>query len=131
METYPRKRVKKPPALVEGAVLLSRRGPLVRLVRPPMGTLLGGLWGPPFAMGEGALETLLPPARSAQRIGALRHVFSHRDLRATVYQLDGDDREGRWVPLDAPGPGISSLAKKALRCGRAPELPLLAADEPR
>ena len=128
------RRPKRPVRLA--CVAIIRRG-TVLLVRRPAGTLLAGTWalpsaeiaaGAPPASGVGAALAAvgLPRSKTTRSLGAIRHVFTHRDVTAHVFglALAGLDRpadmdlesvETRWVPIDGdPGLAISSFARKTL-----------------
>jgi A/G-specific adenine glycosylase len=101
----------------------------VLLIRRPSG-LLAGTWALPAApidAGADPAAAALQAARAAGVAGArvafrgqVRHLFTHRDLTADVFQVTGSvpvtRRHARWV---APGAlatlGVSSFTRKTLR----------------
>jgi A/G-specific adenine glycosylase len=134
-EAIPVKRERpKPKRLAAVAAFLERRGKILAVRRPPRG-LLGGLWELP----GGELRTREDPekglARSmrervgltftgAEKLGTVRHVFTHRVLHLHLYRaraaagrvrLAGFEAH-RWLPpsrlADLPQ---SALMGKALR----------------
>jgi A/G-specific adenine glycosylase len=113
---------------------VERRGKLL-LVRRPAGTLLAGTWALPSvelgahesgaaacarALAELGLESE-GPARAA---GEIRHVFTHRDVAASVFRLAARGRlrgDARWVGADdLPALAISSFTRKTLALAPRP-----------
>ncbi len=107
-------------ALRRGRVLLERR---------PAGTLLGGTWALPAvelgpaervrtACGRALAAIGLALTGRVIRAGAIRHVFTHRDVTAHVAlaQARGRPRAaGRWVAhKDLGALALSSFARKTL-----------------
>ena len=97
--------------LAPGAVLLESR--------PPRG-LLGGTLAFPSSGWDG---TELPPPAQAdwQRLGEVRHVFTHFGLELTVLagRIAGPPARGRLVGLDGFGPeDLPGLMRKAWRLAR-------------
>ncbi|HEY2729852.1 MAG TPA: A/G-specific adenine glycosylase [Polyangia bacterium] len=103
----------------------------VLLVRRPAG-LLAGTWALPTVELEAGAdanraacvavrEAGATPGRLVGR-GAVRHVFTHRDVTAEVFRADAAARRGRdghaarrWLPPEAlDSVGISSFARKTL-----------------
>ncbi len=101
----------------EGRVLLRRRAP---------GELLAGTFTLPAVEGDGtAVRGLvtglgLRLVGEPERIGAIRHVFTHRDVTATVYRVAtrGElppSAEQGWIgEADLGSLAISSFARKTL-----------------
>lgn len=96
----------------DGRILLHRR---------PLQGLWGGLWELP--MGEGTAKRGVPvpvaggEAEPLHRLGAFRHVLSHRDLRVDLWEarLVQSLRESKWVKSkEARRMAISSLTRKLL-----------------
>jgi A/G-specific adenine glycosylase len=102
--------------------------------------LLGGTWtlpeqphagadgGPALArrLAEGAGE-LVRDIRRVRYQGAVRHVFTHRDVTADVFRVEARPARGgqgasvRWVLLDGLRVmGISSFTRKTLALGLGP-----------
>jgi A/G-specific adenine glycosylase len=94
VERIPARSVRPPKrAVALACVVLDRQGRLL-LVRPPSGQLLGGTWILPAqefageAPGQAAaraLERLGLRPQDLHRVGQARHVFTHRDVTATVF----------------------------------------------
>jgi A/G-specific adenine glycosylase len=96
------------------------RGGRLLLVRRPPGTLLGGTWTLPSEELPRAADASAAVARSLdqiglapdgpfERLGSIRHVFTHRDVTALVVrqQVRGRVRlPARWVD----GAGLADLA---------------------
>jgi A/G-specific adenine glycosylase len=113
-------------------VAIERRGRIL-LVRRPPGTLLGGTWALPSAEREvledpgtgdardvaAVLAELgLTPDGSPERIGSIRHVFTHRDVTAAVIRQVARGRcrpPARWVDTGRlPELPLSSFTRKTL-----------------
>ncbi len=133
-ERYPAKAPK--PAVPEAVAVaaLARVDGRILLARRPETGLLAGLWELPGALGDnlsGALaERLGLSLVDATALGTVTHVFSHLRLHTTVYaaRVDGVARaaggyqEARWVPTaEVDGMALSTLARRTLRLGSAPE----------
>ncbi len=121
----PKRKVKVVCAAVE------REGRIL-LVRRPHGTLLGGTWalpsaelaGPSEARAARALvdralaELGLAPEGAFQRVGSVRHVFTHRDVTAVVVRQKATGRlrpPARWVDGGQLGAlALSSFTRKTL-----------------
>jgi A/G-specific adenine glycosylase len=121
-------------------------GHRVLFARRAEGGLFGGLWEPPMveapslARARGALAAVGVGATGIdlQRKGRVRHVLSHKELDVTV--AAGEVREGEmremerprrgkkalaapyerlaWLDPEAPGVGVSTLARKILAAAR-------------
>ena len=74
------------------------------------GRTLGGLWGLPYAEGENATSTLLK-AREAEKIGHVRHDFTHKRLNITVYISEAKDSDELRHPDSVP---MATLDRKVL-----------------
>jgi A/G-specific adenine glycosylase len=97
----------------------------VLLVRRARG-LLGGTWLLPAAEGEGGDEVVVARALDGtgarvggpmREAGAVRHIFTHRDVTARVVRVpvEGTTVEGRWVDPRQPGAlALSSFTRKTL-----------------
>jgi A/G-specific adenine glycosylase len=142
-EALPNKPLKKKPRPVWGVSGLLRLEGGWLVARRPPGGLLGGMYEPPsLEIGRDedpeaavirAFEQLSIQVRVVRRLGRVRHVFTHRRLTRTVFEvapigagepgaLEGYDH----VAVLTPGAelALSRLARKTLALGQAP--PLLA-----
>jgi len=111
-ETLPIKSKAKPPRRIEAAAgLLVRRGRALAVRRPPEG-LLGGLWelpggelGPKEPPEAGLRRSLVERVglrvTSAERLGAVDHVFTHRRLRLHVFRCEPPEGRVRLSGFDA------------------------------
>ena len=79
------------------------------------GRTLGGLWGVPYAEGDVAKKQLLK-GRKAEKIGSLRHDFTHKRLEVTVYTADAQDSDILRQPESVP---LSTLDRKILSLYKA------------
>lgn len=135
---------KPKPSRVQSLVLRHENGASVLLARRALDQLFGGLWEPPSLFGDAkAGESLAATfgATTLEKAGVVTHVLSHRKLTVDVLvaelprsirrarvaggggglsiSLEGYD-ELRIVEREAFGEiGISTLAKKILRCAGA------------
>jgi A/G-specific adenine glycosylase len=135
-EVLPRKSARAPRPIVRVVCLCATDGSRVLVVKRPAG-LLAGTWALPDSEVAGNRE---PPAEIARRIaaqagvsaaaveyrGAVRHVFTHRDVTAEVFRVDVPARpragkDHRWVAaggLDLLG--VSSFTRKTIALGARP-----------
>jgi A/G-specific adenine glycosylase len=101
----------------------------VLLVRRPPGTLLGGTWTLPSEevasaddTGGAVIRALAPLGLSAEgegeRMGSIRHVFTHRDVTAEVVRQRAQGQAlpaARWVdPAALADLPLSSFTRKTL-----------------
>jgi len=140
-DVIPARRAKAARPLVRIACAYVTRAGRVLLVRRARGELLAGTWalpsapvadgeGAPAAAREAARRSGVSPAPGAPRLcGQVRHIFTHRDLTADVYEVgarggDAGGADRRWV---APGElatlGISSFARKTLAAAQGRRVP--------
>jgi A/G-specific adenine glycosylase len=114
--------------------VFERRG-RVLLVQRPAGSLLGRTWLLPLeslrsretiaqAVRRLAAELGLTLQRSPTLLGRIRHIFTHRDARASVFRARATGRvrraDARWVrdnELDSLG--LSSFARKMIALARS------------
>jgi A/G-specific adenine glycosylase len=111
--------------VVDVACAAIERDGQVLLVRRPAGTLLGGTFTLPAAPGQDATAA----AQAAQdvglevvgtpvRLGAIRHIFTHRDVTATVFRVVARGEgppAGRWLrPDEHDRIALSSFTRKTL-----------------
>jgi A/G-specific adenine glycosylase len=134
-EAIPVKRPRAKPKRIEAAAaFLVRRSKVLAVRRPPRG-LLGGLWElpggelrgaetPEEALGRSLRDGVGLTANGAERLGTVKHLFTHRVLHLHVFRargvagrvrLSGFDAH-RWLPptLLAELPQ-SAVMGKALR----------------
>lgn len=103
---YPKKIKKAKLPVRHGAVFVLRRGDAVLVMRRPDTGLLGGMMGfPGTGWGEmpsdADITAAAPIARNWEKIdGEIRHIFTHFDLRLTVYIAEIG--EGEAVTIDDP-----------------------------
>jgi A/G-specific adenine glycosylase len=126
-ETFPRRAAKKARPVKQGIafIVTDAQGKIWLRRRPPTG-LLGGMleipsssWNPdvPTLADALELEPELPPAnRWRQLPGEVRHVFSHFELRLTLWHTRSTKRlSGQWLsPSAAATAGLPSLMHKIL-----------------
>ncbi len=119
-EAYPRRtaRVARPQRF--GVAFVLRRGAQLWLVRRPDKGLLGGMAGLPTTSWENTAWAPVPaldyaPAIAAwERLGAVRHVFTHFALTLDVYSASGEAAgEGWWGDTKA----LPTVFKKAAQMG--------------
>jgi len=124
----------KPKRLEAAAAFLERRGKVLAVRRPPRG-LLGGLWElpggelrarerPEKGLARSMRERVGLTLSGTEKLGTVRHVFTHRVLHLHVYRAGGAAgrvrlagfEAHRWLPparlADLPQ---SALMAKALR----------------
>jgi A/G-specific adenine glycosylase len=111
-EAIPVKRPRpKPKRLEAAAAFLVRRGKALAVRRPPEG-LLGGLWelpGGELHAGESPEKGLVRSMRErvgltltgTEKLGTIRHVFTHRVLHLHVYRARGAEGRVRLAGFDA------------------------------
>jgi A/G-specific adenine glycosylase len=132
--SLPRKPARPKARRVEGvAAWIERRGRVLAVRRPQEG-LLGGLWelpgglldtgeAPEAGLHRRLREALGLAVESAQRLGSVEHLFTHRRLELHVFRCEGVSgrvrRSGfdahRWMAPDAVrGLGHGAPTRKAL-----------------
>ncbi len=125
--TLPRKRPRAARPVVRLVSAFVTDGARLLLVKRPAG-LLAGTWALPDAEcgGDGravarrlAEEAGVRVARVEHR-GEIRHVFTHRDVTADVYRVEGTAAPAaanrRWItPGALGGLGVSSFTRKTLK----------------
>lgn len=116
---YPVKTKKAPKPKRRGAVLIAERGGKVALLRRPDKGLLGGMLALPtteWADCDPASTALLKQfgASNAERIGEVRHVFTHFELKLEVWRGSASGGQAEWLkPGDVDG--LPSVFAKAFR----------------
>lgn len=123
VDRLPASRRKGAPRVVRLRAFLVERDGRVLLRRRPSGGLWSGLWELPMEEGAGAAGVCSvggERVEAGNRLGSLRHVLSHRDLRVDLWAgvATGKAPGYKWVRLSAArGMAISSLTKKLLSHG--------------
>lgn len=109
-EQFPERRERKARPHRYGVAWWIERDDHVWLVRRPPKGLLGGM----AALPGGEWTEAVPPTR--QRLGTVRHVFTHFSLDLAV-ELRGEPvGEGWWQPLASlEGAGLPTIYRKAAR----------------
>jgi A/G-specific adenine glycosylase len=114
---YPAARRRAPRPVLEWRALALRRGDgAVLLARRPAGMLFAGLWDLPAEKPAG----IRMHGRATSR-GVVEQTLTHREVRVTIETARASgtpvDSDVRWVaPEGIAAMGISSLARKSLRC---------------
>jgi A/G-specific adenine glycosylase len=135
-EAIPVKRPRPRPKRIEAAAaFLERRGKALAVRRPPQG-LLGGLWELPGGELRKAEDPLQGLARSVrdrvglelsetERLGTVKHVFTHRVLHLHVFRARGGSGRVRLSGFDAhrwlPPARLAELPQSAVM-GKALQL---------
>ncbi len=121
-ESLPIKGKKSPPRRIEAtAALVTRRGKVLAVRRPPHG-LLGGLWElpgddliekerPSVGIVRGLRERVGLSVSEPSRVGEVEHVFTHRILRLHVFRCEAEGGRTKLSGFDAH----RWLAKNTLR----------------
>ena len=128
-ETMPLKRPRaKPKRLEAAAAFLERRGKALAVRRPPRG-LLGGLWElpggelnakeiPEEGLARSMRERVGLTLSGIEKLGTVRHVFTHRVLHLHVYRARGAAGRVRLAGFDAhrwlPPARLAELPQSAL-----------------
>jgi len=97
---YPKKLKKTPTPIRYGYAYVLRSGDKFLVERRPDGGLLGGMLGvPTSAWGEKPSDHAAAPVkRNWEGVGAVKHVFTHFELRLDVFTADAQNHEdGHWV----------------------------------
>ncbi|HYI42254.1 MAG TPA: NUDIX domain-containing protein [Sphingomicrobium sp.] len=107
-ERFPARRARPPKPVRYGiAYWIEDRGS-VWLVRRRATGLLGGMAALPG-------DEWTPESKPVQAIAAVRHVFTHFELRLSVVAARGPIGEGWWQPLDTiPSAGLPTLYRRAV-----------------
>jgi A/G-specific adenine glycosylase len=128
-EAIPVKRPRpKPKRLEAAAAFLERRGKALAVRRPPRG-LLGGLWElpggelnakeiPEEGLARSMRERVGLTLSGIEKLGTVRHVFTHRVLHLHVYRARGAAGRVRLAGFDAhrwlPPARLTELPQSAL-----------------
>ncbi len=135
VEEIPRRARKPARPVVRVACAMLTDGARVLLVRRT-GGLLAGTWSlpeetvdsePPREVARRLAGTLGARGAALEHRGAIRHVFTHRDVTAEVVRV-GVARAGRpaadrrWIAVDGLAElGVSTFTKKTVALGLAPK----------
>lgn len=121
-ETYPRRVAKAERPRRYGAVFVVRRGDLVWCVRRPDKGLLGGMAGLPTTdwrsekWNDASALHAAPVEAMWEKVGAVRHVFTHFALTLDVYATNAEPSDEGWWS----DPGVlPTVFKKAAALQRA------------
>ena len=113
---YPKKAKKKPIPIRHGYAYVLRCGDEVLVEKRPDTGLLGGMLGVPTSPW-GDLPTdhsAAPMRRNWERAGEIKHVFTHFELRLTVFVAEVDKkRDGDWIKDTT---GLPTVFRKVLSC---------------
>lgn len=127
-ERYPVKALKKERPVRYGSAFVAVRGDEVLLVRRPDSGLLGGMMMPPSS--EWRAEKLDDPLEGAplklawERIGEVRHVFTHFALKLDVYRAEAPARAkaaGEWMTARDALAALPTVGRKAVALAVARE----------
>ena len=135
-ERYPAKAAKAAVPEAHAVAARIQEDGRILLARRPETGLLAGLWELPGGLGDNLAAVLagrlgLTVAHAAP-LGVVTHVFSHLRLHTAVFATavtgapaaigGADYQDVRWVPVaEVDGMALSTLARKTLRLGSAPE----------
>jgi A/G-specific adenine glycosylase len=132
VDRFPLRPRRRKAPVVEGICAIARRGGRLLFVQRPETGLLGGLWEFPTAdlaggqRGPAAARAFLEKGLGLRGtpgapLGTVRHLFTHRDLRLTLYPFEvtegrvraGDYRAHRWIRIgEAKDFPLSVLTEK-------------------
>jgi A/G-specific adenine glycosylase len=118
-ERYPVKPKKAAKKELVASALVELAGGQVRLEQRPDSGLLGGMLGLPTSdWVEAGRDWPAPPGghgEGAQRVGEIRHVFTHIDLQLAVFVVETTSgTDGDWRPVEAARAALPSVFRKAL-----------------
>lgn len=120
-DRYPVKAEKKATPTRYGAAFVLARGGEVLLVRRPPNGLLGGMMMPPgSAWSETRLDDPLegaPGKFNWQRVGEVRHVFTHFALKLDVWRAEAPARAkvaGEWMTSEDALAALPTVGRKAV-----------------
>lgn len=114
---YPKKIRKKPTPVRYGYAYVLRSGDKVLVERRADGGLLGGMFGVPTSeWGEKPTDHKAAPLkRNWEKVGTVKHVFTHFELRLEVFLAETDDvGEGELV-MDISG--LPTVFRKVVELG--------------
>ncbi len=120
-DRYPVKAEKKATPTRHGAAFVLTRGDDVLLIRRPPTGLLGGMMMPPGTpwTDEKSADPLeaAPGKFNWERVGEVRHVFTHFALKLGVYRAEAGPRakvEGEWLKREAALKALPTVGRKAV-----------------
>jgi A/G-specific adenine glycosylase len=120
-DRYPVKAEKKATPTRHGAAFVLIRGDNVLLIRRPPSGLLGGMMMPPgSAWTDDKPDDPLaaaPGSYNWERIGEVRHVFTHFALKLDVYRAEAAPRakvEGEWFAHADALAALPTVGRKAV-----------------
>lgn len=134
VDHFPVRRERRKVPVVQGLCAIVLRGKKILFVQRPEDGLLGGLWEFPTAELRGWVprsttaedfvkETLGLEGSIQEKIGVVRHLFTHKDLRLHLFVFEttggrlraGRYRAHRWVRLSEVNRfPLSALTKKVI-----------------
>jgi A/G-specific adenine glycosylase len=127
--TWPMKPEKSDRPARFGSAFIALRGNEVLLVRRPDAGLLGGMLMPPTGPWSEAAGDPLEgqPAKLAwERIGEVRHVFTHFSLKLGVFRAEAGPRTkiaGEWLAHDAALAALPTVGRKAVKLALSVQTP--------
>ncbi|MEE2746938.1 MAG: A/G-specific adenine glycosylase [Candidatus Thermoplasmatota archaeon] len=107
-EEWPHRRSIKQKQVQATALVIAGENGIV--LEPREGRTLGGLWGVPYAEGVSESKHLLK-GRSTEKIGTIRHDFTHKRLEITVFTSPPGDEDILRQPDTVP---LATLDRKVL-----------------
>jgi A/G-specific adenine glycosylase len=120
-ERYPVKPEKRATPVRYGSAFVLVRGGKVLLVRRPPRGLLGGMMMPPtsdWTARKPAVALEAAPAKATwERVGEVRHVFTHFSLKLDVFRADAPARarmNGEWLAFDDALAALPTVGRKAV-----------------
>ncbi len=119
-ERYPVKAEKKATPTRFGSAFVLTRGEEVLLVRRPPRGLLGGMMMPPssaWTEEKGEAMEGAPGAFAWERVGEVRHVFTHFALKLDVWTAEASARakvDGEWLTHEDALAATPTVGRKAL-----------------
>jgi A/G-specific adenine glycosylase len=119
-ERYPMKAEKKDRPTRHGAAFVLTKGDKVLLVRRGPSGLLGGMMMPPtseWLEKKPAALSGAPADAAWERIGEVRHIFTHFALKLEVFRAEASARAkipGEWIPRDEALASLPTVGRKAV-----------------
>lgn len=120
-DRYPVKATKKATPTRHGSAFVLTRGDTVLLIRRPPTGLLGGMMMPPGSAwtDDKSPDPLdgAPGSFNWERVGEVRHVFTHFALKLDVYRAEAPARakvEGEWLSSADALAALPTVGRKAV-----------------